>query len=94
MLRRRVEKLEAALPPKPADLMERWEAQAVAFLSQADRRLVDEAYAGKRRGKTPLASDHYRAIEGYGEALGETIRDFSDEELITCLEKALAPRGV
>jgi hypothetical protein len=80
MLRRRIEKLEAHLPPSPGRLLERLDRQALNSLSGNDRELVNEVLNVPGRRKTWPAE--YRSAEvRYLENFGMLLREISDDEL-------------
>jgi hypothetical protein len=79
MLRRRIEKLEMN-HPSTATLVDRWESQAMASLSNQDRALVAESFSASRR-KPQNSPAHVAAMKCYEDALAATIAEVSDEEL-------------
>jgi hypothetical protein len=80
MLRKRIEKLEVALPMLPGALLDRLDRRAINSLSSHDRRLVNEMLRTSGRRKT--WSNEYRlAEECYLENFGLLLREISDGEL-------------
>jgi hypothetical protein len=79
MLRKRIEKLELRRP-STATLVDRWESQSMASLSNQDRALVAESFSTHRR-KPQNSPAHVAAMKCYEDALAATIAEVSDEEL-------------
>jgi len=80
MLRRRIEKLEAYMPPSSAKLLERLDRQALTRLSSNDRRLVSQMLTASSRRK--VWPDEYRAAEArYLDNFGILLQEISDDEL-------------
>jgi hypothetical protein len=83
MLRKRIEKLEATLPPSPGRLLERLDRQALNSLSGNDRGLVTQMLAGSDRRKV-WPAEHRGAEASYLENFGVLLREVSDDDL-ACL---------
>jgi hypothetical protein len=91
MLRKRIEKLEVALPVSPGTLLDRLGRRAINSLSSNDRGLVNEMLRTSGRHKT--WSNEHRLAEGcYLENFGLLLQEISDSELaglITQCEREL-----
>jgi hypothetical protein len=80
VLRKRIEKLEVALPMLPGALLDRFGRRAVNSLSSHDRGLVNEMLRPSGRRKT-WSSEYRLAEECYLESFGLLLQDNSDSEL-------------
>src|ERR1700676_2713010 len=80
LLSRRIEKLEARLPPGPGRLLARLERQAAYALAAADRVLLNEmdSCTSRRRANSP---EHQAVLERFGQSFEVLLRDVSDDEL-------------
>jgi hypothetical protein len=84
MLRRQIEKLEAALPVSPGWLLERLDRQALNSLSASDRELVNQMLNVSGRRKAWPAE--YRAAEDrFLENYVTLLREISDQELASVI---------
>jgi hypothetical protein len=94
MLRKRIEKLEAHLPPSSANLLERLDRQALNSLSGNDRGLVTQMLEGANRRKA--WPEEYRAAEDrYLDNFGMLLQEIGDDELarlITQVESQVGHR--
>jgi hypothetical protein len=80
MLRKRIEKLEAHLPPSSATLLERLDRKALNSLSTNDRGLVTQILEGSAQRK--IWPPEYRAAEvRYLDNFGILLQEISDDEL-------------
>jgi hypothetical protein len=80
MFRKRVEKLEIALPVSPGTLLDRLDRRAINSLSSNDRSLVNEMLRTSSRRKA--WPNEYRLAEAcYLESFGLLLREISDSEL-------------
>jgi hypothetical protein len=96
MLRKRIEKLEIALPASPDTLLDRLDRRAINSLSSRDRGLVSEMLLASGRRKT-WSSEYRLAEESYLESFGLLLREISDRELaglITQCERELGRPAV
>jgi hypothetical protein len=80
VLRKRIEKLEAHLPPSPGRLLERLDRQALNSLSGNDRGLVTQMLAGSDRRKV-WPAEHRAAEVRYLGNFGILLQQISDDEL-------------
>jgi hypothetical protein len=87
VLRKRIEKLEAHLPPSSAKLLERLDRQALNSLSGNDRGLVTQMLNTPDRRKVWAAE--YRAAEvRYLDNFGGLLHEISDDELARLIAQA------
>jgi hypothetical protein len=81
MLRRRLEKLEAALPLSSDKLLERLKRQALSSLSSHDRELVGEKLRATGCRRRAWSAEHLAAEMRYSDAFGILLQEITDDEL-------------
>jgi hypothetical protein len=84
MLRRRIEKLEAHMPPSSARLLERLDRQALTRLSSYDRSLVSQMMTVSS-GRKVWPDEYHSAEARYLENFGMLLQEISDGELASVI---------